>query len=72
MASKSTSIRAQIPSDVDFLIRAIAPLLNSNKDWSVSDIVSVALQEWLNKPEIQEIIDQHNLKLAFEKKKVDS
>lgn len=59
--SKPLQFRAQVPRDVDFLIRAITPLKNSGKDWSLSDVTTEALQDWLRKPENRRLIRTHNL-----------
>lgn len=59
--AKTVQFRAQVPLDIDFLIRAILPFKNSGKDWSLSDIVVEALTEWLQKPENRELIKSHNL-----------
>jgi hypothetical protein len=58
---KTIQFRAQIPLDLDFLIRAIAPFKNAGRDWTLSDIVVEALTEWLRKPENRELVDQHQL-----------
>jgi hypothetical protein len=43
------------------LIRAVAAIKNGDRDWSLSDVLTEALQDWLNKPENQELIERHNL-----------
>jgi hypothetical protein len=68
MKSKPVTLRAQVSPDIDFLVRSIAPLKNSSKDWTISDVVTEALREWLEKPENKEIIERHNLRLALENK----
>jgi hypothetical protein len=65
---KSVQFRAQVRPDVDFLVRAIIPLKNAGKDWSVSDIANEALTEWLQKPENQELVESHNLLDALERR----
>jgi D-alanyl-D-alanine dipeptidase len=66
--AKNVQFRGQVPPDVDFLIRAIAPLKNSGKDWSVSDVLTEALVDWLRKPENQALVERHNLMEALEKR----
>jgi hypothetical protein len=66
--SKSVQFRAQVRPDVDFLVRAIIPLKNAGKDWSVSDVANEALAEWLQKPENRELIESHNLLDALERR----
>jgi hypothetical protein len=62
---KPVQFRAQLPPDLDLMIRAIAPLKNSGKDWTLSDIVVEALIQWLKQPENQRLIEQHNLLQAL-------
>jgi D-alanyl-D-alanine dipeptidase len=64
--AKNIQFRGQVPPDVDFLIRAIAPLKNSGKDWSVSDVLTEALVDWLKKPENQALVKRHNIIEALE------
>lgn len=66
--TKNVQFRAQVPVDVDFLIRAISPFKNSGKDWTVSDIVVESLIEWLRKPENRELVEAHNLLSALERR----
>ena len=66
--TKNVQFRAQVPVDVDFLIRAISPFKNSGKDWTVSDIVVESLIEWLRKPENRELVEAHNLLDALERR----
>lgn len=68
MKTKNVQFRAQVPVDVDFLIRAILPFKNSGKDWTISDIVVEALVEWLHKPENRELIEAHNLLEGLERR----
>ena len=69
MSKKSPTVqfRAQLPRDLDFLIRAIAPLKNSGKDWTISDVVIDALRDWFLKPENRELIERHRLLEALER-----
>ncbi len=62
---KPLQFRAQVPRDVDFLIRAITPLKNSGQDWSISDVTTEALRDWLQKPENKRLVDDHNLLQAL-------
>lgn len=59
--AKTVQFRAQVPLDIDFLVRAVMPFKNTGKDWSLSDIVVEALSEWLRKPENRELVKAHNL-----------
>lgn len=65
---KNVQFRAQVPVDIDFLIRAILPFKNSGKDWTISDIVVEALTEWLCKPENRELAEAHNLLEGLERR----
>ena len=71
MAEKK-QFRAQIPPDIDFLVKAIAPLKNAGRDWSVGDIATEALREWLLKPENRELIKAHSLMDALERSGMQS
>lgn len=62
---KPLQFRAQVPRDIDFLIRAITPLKNSGRDWSISDVATEALQDWLQKPENRRLVEEHNLLRAL-------
>lgn len=64
--NKPLQFRAQVPRDIDFLIRAITPLKNSGQDWSISDVTTEALIEWLKKPENRRLVEEHNLLKALE------
>ncbi|MGF1515461.1 MAG: hypothetical protein ACFB5Z_17415 [Elainellaceae cyanobacterium] len=33
----------------------------SERDWSLSDVLTEALQDWVSKPENQALIEKHNL-----------
>lgn len=65
---KTVQFRAQVPQDIDFLIRAIAPFKNAGKDWTLSDIVVEALSEWLQKPENRELVESHNILEGLERR----
>ena len=60
MADKK-EFRGYVPSELNKLIRAVTALKNGDRDWSLSDVLTEALQEWLEKPENQALIDKHNL-----------
>ena len=66
--AKVVQFRAQVPQDIDFLIRAIAPLKNAGKDWTLSDVAVEALAEWLRKPENRELVEAHNLLEALQRR----
>ncbi|MBD1997296.1 hypothetical protein H6F88_30080 [Oculatella sp. FACHB-28] len=67
---KPRLFRAYIPPRIDFLIRAIVPLKNSGKDWNLSDVLTEALEDWLNKAENRALIERHNLEQALREKMV--
>ncbi|MGI0494319.1 hypothetical protein ACN4EG_21235 [Alkalinema pantanalense CENA528] len=69
---KTIQFRAQLPTDLDLLIRAIAPLKNGGKDWTLSDIAAEAFMDWLKKPENQHLIQQHNLLQALHDRGFDT
>ena len=60
MAAKK-EFRGYIPADLNKLIRAITALKNGGRDWSLSDVLTEALEDWLQKPENQALIKKHNL-----------
>lgn len=60
MADKK-EFRGYVPAELNKLIRAVAALKNGGKDWSLSDVLTEALQDWLEKPENQALINKHNL-----------
>lgn len=60
MADKK-EFRGYIPTGLNRLVRALSALKNGEKDWSLSDVLTEALQDWLNKPENQALIQKHNL-----------
>lgn len=61
IVAKSTEIRAYVNPEFKRLIKAIAGLKNTTKDWTISDVVVEALEDWLQKPENQELIERHRL-----------
>ena len=65
---KPVQFRAQIPRDVDFLVRALVPLKNTGKDWTLSDVATEALADWLKKAENRQLIEEHNLLHALERR----
>lgn len=65
---KPVQFRAQVPRDVDFLVRALVPLKNTGKDWTLSDVATEALADWLRKPENKQLIEEHNLLQALERR----
>lgn len=70
-ANNKVQFRAQIPAHLDFLVRVIAPLMNSGKDWNLSDITEQALIDWLNKPENAKLIKRHKLIEAAKQKEFE-
>lgn len=65
---KSVQFRVYIRPDLDFLIRAIIPLKNMGKDWSLGEVTNEALADWLRKPENQAIVQNHNLLQALKQR----
>lgn len=61
IVAKPSEIRAYVRPELKRLIKAIAGLKNGGKDWTISDIVIEALEEWLQKPENQELVKHHRL-----------
>lgn len=59
--SNKKEFRAYIPRDMDKLVRAIAGLKNGSKDWTLSDVMEEAFTCWLEQPEQQRLIKDHNL-----------
>jgi len=61
--AKPSEVRAYVRPELKRLIKALAGLKNSGKDWTISDCVVDALEKWLELPEQQELIKRHNLSL---------
>lgn len=55
--SDKKELRGYVPSETSKLFRALAVL----KDINLSDALTEAVENWLQKPENQEIIKKHNL-----------
>lgn len=62
VAKNTDEIRAYPPKVLKQLVKAIAGLKNGGRDWTISDITTEALADWLHKPENLAIIERHNLK----------
>ena len=60
MGSKK-EFRGYIPSELNRLVRALSALKNGGRDWSLSDVLTEALQDWVQKPENQALVEKHNL-----------
>jgi hypothetical protein len=60
MADKK-EFRGYVPSDLNKLVRAVAALKDDQKDWSLSDVLTEALEDWVNKPENKALINKYNL-----------
>jgi hypothetical protein len=56
--SEKVMFRGQVSSEVNRLVRTLAALKEAN----ISDVLSEALEDWLAKPENQELIKKHNLR----------
>lgn len=59
--AKKKEFRGYITQDLDKLVRALAAIKNGDRDWSISDVLQDALENWVNLPENQELIQKHNL-----------
>lgn len=51
--------RGQVSLDLDHLVRAVVAL----RRLSLADITEQALEDWLKRPENQEVIKKHNLEV---------
>lgn len=61
VARNTEEIRAYVAPALKRKIKAISGLKNGGKDWTISDIVSEALEDWIQKPENQELVKRHQL-----------
>jgi hypothetical protein len=59
--AKPSEIRAYVKPEVKRLVKAVAGLKNTGRDWTISDCVNEAIEDWLQKPENQELIQEHRL-----------
>ncbi|MEH1843760.1 MAG: hypothetical protein V7L25_01770 [Nostoc sp.] len=55
--SEKKELRGYVSPKLNRLFRAVVTL----KDKNLSDRIAEALEDWLNKPENQELIKKHNL-----------
>lgn len=69
---KPIQFRGQIPPHIDFVVRAIAPLKNSGRDWNLSDVATEALVDWLKKPENKALIEKHKILEALDDKGLEA
>lgn len=53
---KKKEFRGYITQDLGKLVRALAAIKNGDRDWSISDVLQDALENWVNLPENQELI----------------
>ena len=60
MANKK-EFRGYITQDLDKLVRALAVIKNGDRDWSISDVLQDALENWVHLPANQDLIKKHNL-----------
>lgn len=56
-AKKKPELRVYVESDLDKLVRLLAAL----HERTLSDVVTDALERWVDLPENQELIEKHNL-----------
>jgi len=61
VARNTEELRAYPPKVLKQLVKAITGLKNGGRDWTLSDITTEALVDWLHKPENLELIKHHNL-----------
>ena len=61
VAKNTDEIRAYVSLDLKRRIKAIVGLKNSGRDWTMSDIVAEALEDWLQKPENLALTKRHKL-----------
>ncbi|MDF5737586.1 MAG: hypothetical protein V7L04_01315 [Nostoc sp.] len=55
--SEKKELRGYVSPELNRLFRAVVAL----KEKNLSDTIAEALEDWLNKPENQELIKKHNL-----------
>ncbi|MGB3615252.1 MAG: hypothetical protein WBA10_15770 [Elainellaceae cyanobacterium] len=68
MAGKK-EFRGYVPHELNWLVRALSALNNGDRskpwlrdrDCSLSDVLTEALQGWVSKPENQALVEKHNL-----------
>ena len=58
---KPTEIRASMTPELKRLMKALAGLRNTGREWTMSECVSEAIYDWIKKPENQELIKKHHL-----------
>jgi hypothetical protein len=66
IVAKPSEIRAYVRPELKRLLKAVSGLKNTGKDWTISDCVVEAIEDWLKKPENQELIKRHNLDAEIE------
>jgi hypothetical protein len=59
--AKKKEFRGYVTQDLDKLVRALAAIKNGDRDWSISDVLQDALEDWVKLPENQALIKKHNL-----------
>lgn len=57
MPKRKPQVRIYVSEDVDKLLKIIAAV----KEISVNALMNEAIEDYLNKPDIQQIIDKHRL-----------
>lgn len=58
---KPTEIRVSMTFELKRLIKALAGLRNTGRDWTMGECVTEAIEDWIQKPENQELIKKHSL-----------
>ncbi|WP_416673772.1 hypothetical protein [Egbenema bharatensis] len=57
MPKRKPQVRIYVSEDVDKLLKIIAAV----KEISVNALMNEAIEDYLNKPDVQQIIDKHRL-----------
>ena len=61
IVQKPTEIRVSMSFELKRLIKALAGLRNTGRDWTMCECVTEAIEDWIKKPENQELIKKHSL-----------
>lgn len=61
LMAKKKEFRVYVTQDLDRVVRALAAIKNGDRDWSLSDVAQQALENWVQLPENQELIERHSL-----------
>jgi hypothetical protein len=61
VAKNNEEFRVYIPGKLKRIIKTMAGLKNSGRDWTMGDIATEALEDWLKKTENAELVKRHKL-----------